>query len=523
MLRRSLAKSLLSLGALVSTACGAAPPSSPIALRDPLGLMDVTGELRLVVFPSTERSCESDGALTPALPDDPATPLPTATVDSRFAATDLEQTVQVEAGSYVIAVQGWGTDPVTLRTGVLVTQGCATGAIESGQQRDITLTLQDVEGMGLCGDGVLSPDEQCEMATGPFPCDATSCRTLEAVANTELGGKTAPAVDWRLDGRVIIGFQNGATEQGLSFLSETAQRIDSPAALAVDGAVGSLPGVQTGLDVAGSAARVAVAVQYIGTSATEGGDAYVRFYSVDRAPQGALTLLVPSTGAQTRPRLAMVQDGSTMVVFNDQESTSGATAAFVPAGATTPSTTFPLGSAGAASPAIASSGSQLIATWVEGGAVRAQRFGADGSAIDAAPIEVSDSDGPGVPTAALLADGRAYIAWTVGSGVRGRAIDGSGTVGEALDLTGAGTKPRVAAGSGRFFVVWDGGGTVMARYLDGNGAPAPNHEQPRSDGAFAIGAGASPDVAGGGTGSPAAAVVTWESGGNVAYRTFPLP
>lgn len=523
-LRLLLASGLL-LG-LVGCAGEAGP--SPIAMRDPLGLADVTQDLRLTVFPSTARSCNADGTLTPALPEDPAAELPEATVDRRFAVDELEQEVIVEAGSYVIAVQGWGTDPVTMRMGVLVTRGCATGTIEAGQERPVTLTLQDIEGMGLCSDGVLSPDEQCESATGPFPCDAATCRTTEKVANTTTdGSQDAPAIAWSEGGRMVIAYQNGATELRWVFLDDRAETITSPSALALDAAIddgATLAGVQTSPEVAVSPARFAAVLHDLSTATTEGGDVYIRFFTPDRAPISGNVLLVPSPGEQRRPRVALASDGAAMVVFADGNSSSGATAAFIPAGETSPSTTFPLGSGGVTSPTVATNGSQFMAAWVEGGAVQAQRFGADGTASDASPIAVSDTPTPAVPSVALMADGRAYVAWSSGSGVRGRGLDATGAPGEANDLAGAGSRPRVASAGGRFLAVWENAGMVMARYLDGNGRLADNHEQPRTSDAFAVGAGTAPDVAGGATGGQAAAAVAWAGpGGDILLRTLPLP
>lgn len=504
--------------------CGETAGPSPIALRDPLGLADVTQDLRLTVFPSTERSCNADGTLTPGLPEDPTAELLDATVDRPFAVDELEQEVVVEEGSYVIAVQGWGTDPVTMRENVLVTRGCATGTIEAGQERSITLTLQDIEGMGLCMDGVLSPDEQCEDATGPYPCDAATCRTVEKVANTTTDGvQDAPSIAWSPGGRMVVGYQNGATDLRWNFLDDRAETITSPSALALDATIDSIGGVQTSPDVATSPARYVAAVQDLSTGTTEGGDVYVRFFTPDRAPESGMIQVVPSPGAQTRPRLALASDGAAMVVFADSNAASGATGAFFAAGSDTP-TAFAIGSAGATSPSVASNGTGFIVVWVEGGAVQAQRYGGDGSATDATPIAVSETPTPAVPEVAYMADGRAYVVWGSGSGVRGRALDSAGAPGTANDLAGSGSRPRVAEGSGRFFAVWEDGGTISARYVDGNGALADNHEQPRTNAAFPVGSGAAPDVAGGATGSQAAAVVSWAgAGGDILVRSFPLP
>jgi hypothetical protein len=515
---------LLLASSLLLASCGESGGPSPIALRDPLGLADVTEDLRLTVFPSTERSCDSTGDLIPALPEDPTAELLDATVDRRFAVDELEQEVVVEEGSYVVAVQGWGTDPVTMRMGVLVTRGCTTGTIEAGQERPLTIMLQDIEGMGECADGLLSPDEQCEDATGPYPCDAATCRTTEAVANTTTDGvQDAPSVAWSAGGRMVFGYQNGATDLRWNFLDERAETITSPSALALDATIDTIGGVQTSPDVATSPARYVAGLQDLSTGSTEGGDIYVRFFTPDRAPESGMVQVVPSPGAQTRPRLALASGGEAMVVFTDSNAASGATGAFFAAGSDSP-TAFPIGSSGASNPSVASNGSGFIVVWVEGGAVQAQRYGGDGSATDPAPIAVSESPTPAVPDVAYMADGRAYVVWGSGSGVRGRALDAAGTPGMATDLAGSGARPRVAEGAGRFLAVWEDGGTISARYLDGNGALADNHEQPRTNAAFPVGSGGAPDVAGGAVAGQGAAVVSWAgAGGDILLRTVPLP
>lgn len=509
---------------LLMASCGEAAGPSPIALRDPLGLADVTEDLRLTVFPSTERSCNPNGTLTPPLPDDSSAEILDAIVDRPFGVDELEQEVIVEEGTWVMAVQGWGTDPITMRMGVLVTRGCVNGTIEAGQERSITLTLQDVEGMGECMDGVLSPDEQCEGDTGPYPCDTATCRTTEKVANTTTDGtQDAPAVAWSPDGRMVIGYQNGATDLRWVYLDERGETITSPSALALDATIDTIGGVQTMPDVAVSPARFVAALQDLSTGTTEGGDVYVRFFTPDRAAESGMVQVVPSPGAQTRPRLALASDGAAMVVFADGNAASGATGAYFAPGSTSP-TTFAIGSSGATSPSVAASGSQFIVVWVEGGAVQAQRYGAGGTPTDATPIAVSDTATPAVPEVALLPDGRAYVVWGSGSGVRGRALDAAGAPGMANDLTGTGSRPRVAQGDGRFLAVWESAGSVSARYVDGNGALADNHEQPRTDAAFTVGSGATPDISGGGVGSQAAAVVSWAGpGGDIQIRTLPLP
>ena len=525
---------LASVGFLLGSCVGGGEVSRPsLDLYDPHGLMDVVGDLRLLVFPAETYGCTADGTVTPAIPDDEDAAFPDAVVSLPLRVGDSAE-LTLNEGVYVVHVRGRGTDPVSGRTNVIVATGCtADVAIAGGETRAITVEIQDVVGTGVCDDGILSPDEQCENATGPLPCVA--CQTQAVVAHTTVDNvQDKPSVAWASGQRLVLAFDSAATSpRGVRtmFRSEEGQTITSPAALAIDLDVDdgmTIPGVQTTTATAVSAARVAIAFGDFRDASTMGGDVLVRFFDRDRVPAANAVLTVPQAGAQTNAALAMLADGTTLAVFEDGSSSSGASAVRFAAGSTTPDTAVAIGVAGVTAPAVAASGSGFVVAFASAGDVFVQRFGADGAATDATPLAVVEgADAGGTqdqPTVAALADGRFFVAFRdEGMGVvRGRAFAASGSPTAVVTL-GPGANPSAAAGAERFIVAWDASGTIRARLYDGSGAPARNRESPPTPDAFTVGAGAEPVVAVGGPSGRVLAFVGFVSGGDVQGRLYPLP
>lgn len=518
---------------LGSCVAGGEASGPSLDLYDPYGLMDVVGELRLLVFRADAYGCTADGTVTPEISDAPEGPFEDAVVNITLPVGESRQ-LTLDEGTYVVHVRGRGTDPVSGRTNVIVATGCTPNVnIVGGETSEITVEIQDVVGTGVCDDGILSPDEQCENATGPLPCVA--CQTQAVVAHTTTDNvQDKPSVAWASGQRLVLAFDSAAsTPRGVRtmFRSEEGQAITSPAALAIDLDVDdgmTIPGVQTTTATALSAARVAIAFGDFRDASTMGGDVLVRFFDRDRVPAGNATLAVPQAGAQTNAALAMLADGTTLAVFEDGASSSGASAVRFAAGSTTPDAAVAIGSAGVTAPAVAATSDGFVVAFASAGDVFVQRFGADGAATDATPIAVVEgADAGGTqdqPTVAALADGRFFVAFRdEGMGaVRGRAFASSGSPAAVVTL-GPGANPSAAAGAERFFVAWDASGTVRARIYDGTGAPARNRESPPTPDAFTVGSGTEPVVAVGGPSGRVLAFVGFVSGGDVQGRLYPLP
>jgi len=508
-----------------------------VELRDPLGLMDVVGELRLLVFTADVLGCDSaTGTTTPSLDEDMAALFPDATVDLRFS-QDEQETVNVDAGSYTILVRGWGTDPVSGRMNVIVATGCQTVDVGSGATMDVTIEMRDVVGEGVCMDGVLSPDEQCEPGTGPNPC--VDCRTQSFVAHTTTEAmQGAPSVAWAAGGRLVLGFDSTeASFPGVRMMvrSETGELVTSPSALAVDAPVdvgAIISGAQTTTTVAASGAGFLVAFQDLSTAMVEGGDILARTFDANRTPAGPPFMLAPSAGMQANPSAAMLADGTALVAFEDATSSSGLSGRVVASGATSPSgDVFAIGASGGSAPDVSVAGSSFVVAFASAGNVFAQRFDASGAVMDATPIAVTEGGvGLASPAVAGLGDGSFFVVWQDpgAAEIRGRAFGADGApVVPSLSVNttpGAPAAPDVAGGADRFLVTWEDGGTVRGRLFDGAGMPARNREQPPTGDDFVLGSGNEARVATGGTRSGGTlAFVAYTSAGDVQGRVLPLP
>lgn len=503
-----------------------------IELLDPLGLMDVVGDLRVLILPAESYGCTPDGTVTPTISDARDAVFEDAIADRSLRIGESVD-ITLNEGVYVVHVRGRGTDPVSGRPDQIVATGCtADVAIAAGETREITVELKDVVGMGVCDDGILSPDEQCEAMTGPFPCAACRTQSFVAHSTTEMD-QDRPSAGWASGERLVVAFDSAARTRGVRtmFRTETGETPTSPAALAIDVEVDdgmTIAGVQSTSAVAVSAARVGIAFGDFRDASTQGGDVLVRFFDRDRVPLADAVLATPSAGAQTNAAIAMLGDGTAMVVFDDTASSSGISAVRFAAGSTSPDAPVALGSVGASSPAVAASASGFVVAFASGGDVFAQRFGADGSVTDASPIAVVEGGDAGgtqdQPTVAALPDGRFFVAFRdEGTGsVRGRAFSASGAP-SALVTLGSGASPAAGAGAERFLVAWESGGAVLGRLYDGAGVQARNRESPPTPDAFMVGPGTEPVVAVGGPSDQTWAFVGYVAAGDVQGRLYPLP
>ena len=495
-----------------------------VQLRDPLGLSDVVGDLRLLVFADGSRSCDSaTGALTPAL-SDAADLVEDAVVDIRFAPGEAAS-VDLAQGTYTVHVRGRGTDPVSGRSDVIVARGCVGRVeIDGGQTREITIDIRDVVGAGVCMDGIVSQDEQCDGANGPQPC--ASCRTEAFTVNTTTENmQDAPHAAWAPNTRLAVSFVSRAAtfeEVRFALRSELGDSITSPAALAVDVAAdldATVPGAQQMPTIAISPVRTAVAFQDIGNAGTEGGDVLMRVFDASRNTVGAPFSLAPAAGAQSNPQIAMLDDGTAMVVFEDQ---GGLSARIVLANSTTPSgaTPFSIGPQGAGAPSIANYGDGFVVAFQSSG-VAVQRFTSAGAPMDAEPRVVADAGSD--PQIAAIANGNFAVTFLDGESIFLRAYDASAmpiSEAQALNTTaGVTARPTIAATETHYLAAWEQGGSIRARVVDLNGNPARNREVPPTGDDFVLGAGSTPSAAA----TTDRAIVVWTAEGDIQGRLLPLP
>ncbi|MDH5492977.1 MAG: hypothetical protein OEY14_13565 [Myxococcales bacterium] len=510
-----------------------------LGLSDPLAILDeLVGPVQLLVFDASRGSCGADGRLSPNLPDAPDATFSDAVVDLEFeVGTGAE--VRVPPGEYLVLVRGRGTDPVSgVGPDALIASGCAEGAIVgSGETRQITIELKQIVRPGLCGDGILSPDEQCESGS-PAPC--LDCRTQSFVVNTTTQA-SLPALGFADGAPALISYDvgAGATNVRMMLLDVQGQLITSPTALAIDELVDvsmPIPGVQSGSAAASSPARVAVAFGDYRDASTAGGDVLIRFFDDRRSPLGDATRVTAGqAGAQTAPTIALMPDGSALVAFEDSASSTGISARHFAAGATTGSGSAeaPLaeGHPSASTPALAAHGGGFVLAFASAGDIFLQRIDANGSArAPEAALDPADAAGEqAAPSLALLADGRLLVAWleaTTGA-IRARAFAADGSAQGppfAVSMAAGNSAPSVAASRERFVIAYRRGLELRARLLDGAGAPALNREQPPSADEFVVASGVDAAVvAAGGAPAQGRALFVWASGADVHGRLLPIP
>lgn len=547
---RSVRALLVLACASLASSCGGDVGSTGLAINDPLDLIDDVdaGTLRLFVLPAESYACEATtGAVSPWPEDVEQGMLEDAVADITLdvASSRARGEVQVPGGEYTVLVRGKGTDPVTMIPNTFIATGCARVAIGAGETQEIRITLIPIVGEGVCGDGTLSPDEQCEdgNTTDGDGC-SSACRTEPFVVSTAPMGLTGPTVAGAPAQRWSLAYSTTERRTLVRLLEPTGATITSPSALMtdalLDGIVGGLSGTYIFADTAvASSGR-------IGTAVTQffSGAAHVRvaFFDQNRTPEADSILVRGDLAAAAQPEssVAFAGDGAFLVVFEDSTSPSGLSGQIFAAGSRTPIAPDPfvVGSgATLASDAVAAGASDhFVVAFAAGGDVFVQRFGTDGTARDAAGVSVlADAAGmQGEPAVAALPDGRALVAWRdtegdgAGSAVRARAFDAVGApAGDAfvLNTTTAGDQgaPSIAAAGETFLALFSSGGGVRGRVVAANGTPLPNRDRPPTTADFEVAAaGTEPVAAAGGPGG-ATFMTAWANGGNVHARLFTFP
>ncbi len=221
MLRFAIAMTLL--GVALGGCSAEEDQGSGLALRDPAALIDdIQGDLRLLVLPSDSFTCDpATGFTTPSPPEERGAMIPEAIFTNEFSSADLLSGVMatVPPGRWVILVRGWGTDEVSGRTDFMIATGCATDEVANGGTKNVEIELIQNFGAGVCGDSILSPDEQCDdgnMAAGDG-CDA-SCRTepflVSRTAGMAAAAEITPASGWTEGARLAVVYDSDLDDSG---------------------------------------------------------------------------------------------------------------------------------------------------------------------------------------------------------------------------------------------------------------------------------------------------------------------
>lgn len=538
---------LLALLGLSSCVADTDPGARGIALRDPLGLIDDVydsgNSLRLYVLPADAYACtESTGEVLPAPPDTPEM-FADAVVDITLTRDESgRREVMVAPGAYTVLVRGKGTDMVSGEMNTIIARGCGTAEVTEGVTIEVSIVLAPVVSMGMCGNTVLSPDEQCETT---LPECGADCRTTqEAVNTTTAAPQTRVRVATRSGRRVLTVWDSDATSVGVRLFDESARALTGLGPLATDRPLddlgSALPDPQSTAAVAVAAdGRNAIAlVDFAGGEI----DVRVGFYSDTLVQMGTFAAArADRTGTQTNPALAFHSGGALMVVFQDASSGTGLSGRLFDAGATTPSgaEAFEVGTGatGGTLPAITAVPDGFVVAFAAGGDVFYQRFSATGTPTDATAQAVAPPSGArDQPTVAAMADGSFLVAFAeanapgdgMGQGVRARVFGADGApVGDAFlvndTVAGDQSRPSATAAGSRFLVAFQSGTSVRARVLSAAGDPSLNRERPPTLGDFEIApAGIDPAAGVVGTGAEQAWWIAFESAGDIFARRFIL-
>jgi len=526
------------------TSCSSDVDSSGLAINDPLALIDdIEGPLRLFVLPGASYTCDATtGMVSPEVPDVAEGMLMEAVADLSLTVMGSSATtnINVPGGDYTVLVRGKGTDPVSMRTDVFIATGCAASTIADGDTREVRITLLPILGMGVCGDGTLSPDEQCEDSntTDGDGCSAT-CRTESFQVNTTTTGtQNHPTVGGATGQRWTVAYDSENATSILRTLQPDGSAITTPSVLMndtdIDDAVGDIAfGAQLLADVAVSSAGD-IAMGFVDFN---GGPSDVRVVVFDssRAVRGGASILIVD-GVATVPSVAF-SGGTIMVVYEDTASATGLMGAVIADGATTAGTPFEVGTglSSASAPDIAGTSSGFVVAMTAGGDVHYQGFGTDGTPRDASAMVVSAGSGvQDQPAIGAQASGEFVVVWRDelldggGTGIGARAFDAAGAPAQDpfvlnSETAGAQADPAVASGNGTFAVIFTSGGAAHARLLSVGGDPVPNQEMPPTTADFVVADSASEvaAAAGGSDTRPVWMAVTHDEG-NIHARFFPF-
>jgi len=527
---------------LAASSCGQPDVGSRgLAINDPLALIDdVEGPLRLFILPGDTHTCDATtGMVSPEVPDVGEGMVMEAIADLSLNVTDSRAMAELDVpgGDYVVHVRGKGTDPVTMIPDTFIATGCAPASIENGSTREVRLTLLPIVGMGVCGDGTFSPDEQCEdgNTTDGDGCSAT-CRTEPFTFSTTAGTLESPSLGGALGQRWTAAWNADSTTIRLRTVNPDGSAIMTPSVLTNDQSIKDAFG---GLGLS-AVLFPDVAVHSDGSIAVAFADFNVpRRYRVGlfdamRAARGA-TIELPAAMMPQAPSIAYASDGAIMVAFQDPASSTGLSGVVFAAGATTPGAAFEVGGglSGAGSPDVAGTADGFVVAMTAAGDVHAQRFGSDGSARDATAVTVAaDAGTQEQPAVGALPSGEFLVTWRDeladgdGTGIGARAFGADGSPQQDpyvlnTETGGAQERPAVTAGAGVFAAAWVSGGAARGRYVSSTGEPLPNREQPPTTADFEVASSATDvDVATGGAGATAQWVVIAQTGGPLSARPF---
>jgi hypothetical protein len=194
-------------------------------------------------------------------------------------------------------------------------------------------------------------------------------------------------------------------------------------------------------------------------------------FNADGSPAGAgFQVATTTSGGQLNSSVAALTDGGYVVTWSGPDQSSGSFMIYGRRYASDGSAVtgeFIIGAGtGAQASATGLPDGGFLVTWNFGGA---QRYDVDGN-----PVDGWSSPALFTPMTAVLADGSLVLAWSILNGIYAQRYAADGTaLDDAFQVGGAGLSPSVIAlCDGGFAISWTSGGDVFARSYAADGTPA---------------------------------------------------
>jgi hypothetical protein len=424
-------------------------------------------------------------------------------IDTCFDKSMPMQPVRVPGGKrYIVLIEGSGSAPVPgggTRTRTLGS-GCAVVNAMPGQTVSVSIQMQEVADVGVCGDMVVSSDEVCDEGMATPTCNSR-CRIPEITASSTMGPKGKPSLAWSMSNNLVIGFDGDSTSDPLlRVLSPQGTLITSPAINARDNILDAMArSEQSVVRVAASATGYAAAWQTlevvtgynINGFGTNNFDAPTpQQMLVNTTTMGGVSGMINPSVAIGGTRILFVWEDADARVIRTSNTMLAATPAAPMADAPLVAAAMPGGS-NASSPVVAAlNDGTFVAAWVAGGVgskdIYAVKLSAAGAAMGT-PITVNTQTGNDQDQPAIGTNGTdLVIAWRdaslgdpmdmSGTAIRFRHFNGS-LVPSGTDhlapttIDGDQSAPTVAmAPSGTYFIGWQhAGGTIRGRLFRADG------------------------------------------------------
>jgi cysteine-rich repeat protein len=524
------------LVAIASLASCAAPLDGvTLALGDPGALLErVEGPLRVLVFVGTQYACDpATGQLSPEVADASLGEIGNAVVDVEIpVASPTRAELGVPSGTLVVLVRGRGLDVVSERRDTIVASACAVAAVEDGETVSVRLDLRPVASEGVCGDRVVSQDEQCDDGnTRDADGCSAACRT--EVASVSAAGSVGTTSLAGVPGAgAAFLFDVGRAASRVAFLDEMG------ASMGPDRALDPLLGVAPSLRLDPAAAAVGPSSLAIAVTEFVGAESSIRLgrFTVAGRRQGDSAVVAGPDASD--PGLAYASDGTLLLAMLDG---GAARALRFEAGSTSADPPIALGAGLPAPPSevvVAGAADHFVVAFVAAGDAFAQRVNADGTLRDVTALPVlALADGTQSEVAvAARDDGTALVTFTDdgpdgdgdGTSVRGAVLSSEGAFGRAEVLVGETTGDQRASAvlptPDGFFVAYRSGAGVRARYVGAGLDEAFNRESPPTldDFEVAAEAEAGPALGAGGSLDAPGVIVGFGAAGEARTRFYPF-